>query len=247
MSGTEDGQGLGAGRSVFPRRTTYGRRQGRPLRPGQRALLGDLLPRIKVVLPEPGGVLELNDLFARNPSELWLEIGFGAGEHLAWQAARNPDVNIIGAEVFVDGVVGLLRHVERDRLDNVRIYQGDGRDLLDALPEASVARGFLLFPDPWPKRRHHKRRLIQPEVLDCFAATIADNGELRIATDHPEYLRWILERVPLHPDLEWLARRPRDWRKRPDDWPVSRYEMKALGEGRPPSFLRFRRRPRSIR
>lgn len=244
MSGTEDGQDLVAGRPAFARRTTYGRRQGRPLRAGQKALLGELLPRLQVVLPEPGGLLNPKELFDQGPRELWLEIGFGAGEHLAWQAARNHDVGIIGAEVFIDGIVGLLRQVERERLDNVRIYQGDGRDLLDALPEASLARCFLLFPDPWPKRRHHKRRLVQAETLDRFATVVADNGELRIATDHPEYLRWMLERVPRHPDFEWLARRPRDWRERPDDWPVSRYEMKALGEGRPPSFLRFRRRPR---
>jgi tRNA (guanine-N7-)-methyltransferase len=141
-------------------------------------------------------------------------------------------------------VAGLLRRVRERGLDNLRIHHGDARDLLDALPERSLDRVYILFPDPWPKTRHHKRRIIQDQSLARLAAVMKDGVELRVATDDMEYLRWMLERLLRSPDFEWLARGPRDWRERSDDWPPTRYERKAIHQGRRPVYLRFRRRPR---
>lgn len=244
MSDWDDRADMSAPPPSRRRRQLHGRRRGRPLRRGLKALLEDLLPRLRVILPTAGASLELEPLFGPAPRELWLEIGFGAGEHLAWQATSNRDVGFLGAEVFINGIAGLLRRVAEVDLENVRIYQGDAQDLLDVLPDNSVARAFILFPDPWPKLRHHKRRIVRRAVLDRLASLMTDGAELRLATDHPDYLPWILERVTGHPAFEWLARGPADWRQRPADWPATRYEMKAIEEGRTPCYLRFRRRPR---
>ncbi|HSR72571.1 MAG TPA: tRNA (guanosine(46)-N7)-methyltransferase TrmB [Kiloniellales bacterium] len=233
-----------AGADRRPNRTVHGRRKGRPLRPGRKAVLAELLPRLEIRLPE-SGTLEPAALFdPPRPERIWLEIGFGAGEHLAWQAEHNPNVGLVGAEVFVNGIAGLLREVRDRGLTNVRVFQGDGRDLLAVLTEASLDRAFVLFPDPWPKTRHHKRRIVQPDTLDRLAAVMKDGVELRLATDDMAYLRWMLELLLRHPDFEWLARGPEDWRGRPADWPQTRYETKAIEQGRRPAYLRFRRRPR---
>lgn len=241
-------------RTERPRRTLHGRRRGRALRPGLKALMQELLPMVAVALPPSGARLDPRALFApaRNdasaeaawPREVWLEIGFGGGEHLAWQAERHPEVGLIGAEYYVQGVARLLRRVSEAGLGNVRIYQGDGRDLLEALPDRSIDRAFILFPDPWPKTRHHKRRLVRRETLDHLARVMKDGIELRLATDDMEYASWMLERFIRHPDFEWLARGPRDWRERSPDWPQTRYEAKARRQGRRAMYLRFRRRPR---
>ncbi len=231
------------GPATGSQRATYGRRHGRRLRAGQKSLLQSLLPQLSIALPPEDRRLVPDALFGGKPEALWLEIGFGAGEHLVWQATRHPGTAFIGAEVFVDGIAGLLRQVDQEQIKNIRIYQGDARDLLEILPAGSLDRVFILFPDPWPTRRHNNRRLLRRDVLDCLAELMAEQAELRVATDHPEYLGWILERITAHPAFDWLARRPRDWRERRPDWPATRYELKALEEGRRPSFLRFRRRP----
>jgi tRNA (guanine-N7-)-methyltransferase len=229
------------------RRTIYGRRQGRPLRAGRQALLDEALPRLQIELPAGDGVLAPQQLFDPLPAKLYLEIGFGGGEHLAWQAARHPEVGFVGAEYFVTGVASLLGHLaEQDckAAARLRLYIGDARDLLECLPEALFDRIFILFPDPWPKRRHHKRRLIQPATLDLLARVLKDGGELRFATDDPGYLSWSLERLSNHPALAWQVAGPQDWRRRPADWPPTRYEEKALTAGRRAAYLRFLRRPR---
>jgi tRNA (guanine-N7-)-methyltransferase len=146
--------------------------------------------------------------------------------------------------VFENGVARLLGEIERRGLANIRVFADDARVLLRALPERSVGRVFVLFPDPWPKVRHHKRRLIAPAALDRLAAVMADGAELRLATDDPGYLAWMLEHAAGHPQFRWLARVPADWRERPPDWPATRYEEKARTAGRRPAFLRFERRPR---
>ena len=227
------------------RQSLYGRRRGRPLRKKRQALVETLLPRLSVDLPESGR-LDPQALFPGDapPEALWLEIGFGAGEHLAWQAARNPGVGVIGAEVFINGIAGLLSRIDEESLENVRIFRGDGREILSALPDASFERVIALFPDPWRKSRHHRRRLVRRATLAEMARVLRDGGELRLATDHRDYLGWMLERLSGHPDFDWTARGPQDWRRRPDDWPQTRYERKALEEGRNPSFLRYIRRPR---
>ena len=220
----------------------HGRRHGRRLRAGLEELLRQRLPDLTVSLPEPGQRLVPGTLFTPAPREVWLEIGFGAGEHLAWQAARNREVGLLGAEVFINGIASLLRQVETAELSNVRIFQGDARELLDSLPERSLGRVFILFPDPWPKARHHKRRLVRRETVARLAAVVRPGGEIRMATDHIGYADWMLERMTEHSAFHWLARRPCDWRGRPPDWPQSRYERKAVEQGRNPVYLRFRRR-----
>ena len=221
----------------------YGRRRGRPLRPGQRQLKEELLPQLTVTLPE-AGPLDPRSLFQSPVAAVWLEIGFGAGEHLAAQAERHPEIGFIGSEVFEDGIARLLGEIARRGLGNVRLFTEDARLLLAALPPASLGRVFVLFPDPWPKRRHQKRRLIAPVTLDLLAAAMEDGAELRLATDDRGYLAWMLERLTSHPDFHWLARRSADWRARPADWPPTRYEEKARAAGRRPAFLRFCRRSR---
>jgi tRNA (guanine-N7-)-methyltransferase len=198
---------------------------------------------LRFEVPERGR-LDPRRLFPTPPADLWLEIGFGAGEHLAQQAAAHPEIGFLGAEVFENGVVKLLAEVQRRRLGNLRILVDDARLLLAALPDACLGRVFILFPDPWPKARHHKRRMLSPATLDGLARTMKDGAELRLATDDVGYLRAMLELVPTHPAFAWLARGPADWRQRPGDWPATRYEGKAVVAGRIPHFLRFARGPR---
>ncbi len=175
---------------------------------------------------------------------MWLELGFGGGEHLAWQAAQNPDVGILGCELFINGVASLLRHVREQQLAHVRVADTDSFRVLSALPPASIDRAFLLFPDPWPKLRHHRRRFVRRDVLDLLASVLTDGAEFRFATDHAEYCTWALARVLNHVAFAWTAESARDWRQRPADWPPTRYEERAIAAGRRPVFLTFRRLPR---
>jgi len=223
-------------------RVLYGRRRGRRLRPGQRSLKEALLPKLAIRLPPPGERLDPRGLFEEEVEDLWLEVGFGGGEHLAAQAAAHPAVGLLGCEDFENGVVKLLGEVERRGLRNARVLVDAARLLIRALPDRCLGRVFVLFPDPWPKARHHKRRFVSTEMLTELARVMKKGAELRLATDDVDYLRWMLERVPVHPDFEWLAEGPADWRKRPADWPPTRYEQKAIAAGRTPTFLRFRRR-----
>jgi tRNA (guanine-N7-)-methyltransferase len=219
----------------------YGRRKGRALKPRQEAALARLLPGLRVPL-EPGGGLAVETLFPERPSEIWLEIGFGAGEHLVAQAGANPDVGLIGCEAFREGVGKLVRSVELAGLTNVRVHPGDAREVIAALPEGALSRAFLLFPDPWPKARHHKRRFIAPETLDALARAMRPGAELRVATDWPDYVRWTLLHALRHAEFAWPATGPADWRTRPADWPETRYERKARLAGRSCFYLRFLRR-----
>jgi tRNA (guanine-N7-)-methyltransferase len=213
------------------------------LREGRLRTQQELLPRLSIALPERGG-LDPFGLFAAQPAAVWLEVGFGGGEHLAEQALRHPEIGFIGCEVFENGVARLIGEVAQHGLANVRVFTDDARLLLAALPPASLGRVFILFPDPWPKLRHHKRRLVAQPTLDRLAAVMLDGAELRLATDDPGYLAWMLEHATAHPDFIWLARHPADWRERPPDWPPTRYEEKAVAAGRSPAFLRFARRRR---
>ena len=172
---------------------------------------------------------------------LWLEIGFGAGEHLAWQAVQNPEVTLVGCEVYRNGIAACLGRVERDSLPNIRIWPADARDLIERMRDASVDRAFLLFPDPWPKKRHAGRRFVAPANLDSLARVLKPGAELRFATDDAVYLQWTLDRLPVHPAFRWRGTGPADWRQRPADWPPTRYEQKAIAEGRKPAYLCFHR------
>ena len=222
----------------------HGRRRGRRLRSHRQELVSELLPRLRVTVPPAGGALDLAGLFPRLPSQLWLEVGFGSGEHLVEQARRHPEIGFIGCEVFVNGVAALVGQVERLELANVRIFDDDARLLLTALPEASIGRAFLLFPDPWPKTRHAKRRFISPANLATMARLLADDAEFRVATDDAGYVRWTLQHLIGRPDFRWAAAGPGDWRNPPEDWVETRYQRKAVAAGRPPAFLCFQRQPR---
>jgi tRNA (guanine-N7-)-methyltransferase len=180
--------------------------------------------------------------FPHTVRELWLEVGFGAGEHLMALAERHPEAGLIGAEPYEMGMAKILTKLEEKPLNNVRLYEGDGREIIEGLPDASLGRFFLLFPDPWPKTRHHKRRFLQMAMLDQLARVLVPGGELRFATDDKSYLPYALERLMAHPDFTWTAAGPGDWKARPDGWPPTRYEAKAI-KG-PPTYLSFRRGPK---
>lgn len=233
------------GADLENRRILYGRRQGRRLRTGQQAVLADGLARFGLARPEEGDRLDPAALFPAECTRYWLEVGCGGGEHLAWQAARNPAVGMLGAEPFMNGVASLLGQVERDGLANVRVLPDDARPLIDALPDATIDRAFVLHPDPWPKVRHHKRRFVQRVNLDRLARVLVDGAELRLATDDLDYLEWMLEHSLDHPHFEWQARGPEAWRDRPADWPVTRYEEKAVREGRRSWRILLRRKMRA--
>lgn len=226
---------------------TYGRRRGRPLRTERAGLMQDLLPQISVApdLPRaPAGSIEPRQLFDRAHAAYWLELGFGGGEHLAAQAQAHPDIGLIGCEPYESGVASLLKHVAAGQLANVRVLPDDGRPLLDALADASLARIFVLFPDPWPKKRHHRRRLVAPATLDAFARLLVDGGTLRLATDDPAYAQAMDEATAAHTSFRLIGGglAAPDWR--PDDAPQSRYEAKARAAGRGAVFFELARRPR---
>ena len=221
----------------------YGRRGGHRLRKGRRDRIERQLPALRLAPPE--GIVDLAAAFGAVPSDVWLEVGFGAGEHLAAQAAAHPEIAMVGCEPYVSGVASLLSIIEREGLANIRIFNDDARMLLGALPEATIGRVFVLFPDPWPKKRHHKRRFIQPETLDALGHVMKDGAELRFASDHMGYVRWTLDHAIRHPVFDWLARRPGDWRRRPPDGFETRYERKAAGQGLASVHLGFRRRCRA--
>jgi tRNA (guanine-N7-)-methyltransferase len=223
------------------RQLIFGRRRGRRLRSMQKVRIGELLPRFALTIPR-SGLLEPGAAFIAPKRPVWLEIGFGGGEHLAAQAECHPEISLIGCEVFQPGIAKLLAHIELRHLDNIRIFTEDARLMIAALPPSSIDRVFIMFPDPWPKRRHQNRRLVSCETLDALAAVMTDGAELRLATDDSNYLVWMLERLTEHPFFEWLVRGPCDWRNRPGDWPPTRYEEKARAAGRAPNFLRLRRR-----
>ncbi len=220
---------------------SYGRRRGRKLSPRQDRLMRELLPRVSPKLGEAPPA-DLRQLFAPAVRQVWLEIGFGGGEHLLWQSEHHRDIGLIGAEPFEDGVVKVLAAIEDQRRANVLVHADDARDLLRWLPPASLDRVFILFPDPWPKRRHAKRRLVNARLLAALARVMRPGAELRIGTDIGDYARTILMAFQAHHTFEWTARSAADWRDRPADWPPTRYEEKAFREGRRCCYLRFMRR-----
>jgi len=226
-----------------PHRNFYGRLKGKHLKKSQEGYLTEDLDALS-----PGAVdwdanpardpLNLKDLFGGK--DVWLEVGFGGGEHVVHQAATNADVGIIGCEPYINGVAMLLGKVRKANVDNLRIYPGDVRDMFDVLPDASISKAFLLYPDPWPKARHHRRRFVTPEHLEPLVRVLKPGAEFRVATDIPDYVRQTLEEVPKQ-GFEWLAEGPDDWRRPWSDWISTRYEQKALREGRVPHYLTFRK------
>jgi tRNA (guanine-N7-)-methyltransferase len=221
---------------------SYGRRKGKPLSARKERLRKDLLPRLRLDLDEPAP-RRLPDLFPVAVQEVWLEIGFGSGEHLLWQAEHRDDVGFIGCEPFINGVATLLGAIETRGIKTIRLHDGDVREVLAWLPSGSIARVFILFPDPWPKKRQAKRRLISPSTVAELARVMApgSDSELRFASDSDDYAAQTLWMFSQSGDFAWSASCASDWRVRPADWPETRYERKALSEGRKPVYLSFRR------
>lgn len=216
----------------------YGRRSGHKLRLGQSALVETLLPQVAV----PDGALTCERLFG-DDRPLEFEIGFGAGEHLAAQAQAYPERGFIGCEPFLNGVVGALGHIDVGQLGNIRLHMGDALDVLARLPDGSLSRVYLLHPDPWPKARHAKRRMMNPGPLDRIAAKLKPGGEFRFGTDHPIYVRWAMMQMNRRRDFLWQVETPADFLIRPADWPETRYERKARSVyGHEVWYFRYRRR-----
>jgi tRNA (guanine-N7-)-methyltransferase len=218
----------------------FGRRKGKRLRPGQAALLESRLPEfiIDITALPPAG---LEALFPVSVRQVYLEIGFGGGEHLIHEALAHPDSGFIGIEPFVNGLAKALRAIEERSIRTIRLYDEDAGPLIDWMPAASLARIDLLYPDPWPKRRHWKRRFVNRQNLDRIARVLRPGGRFRFISDIPSYVDWTLVEVARHCGLEWTAETADDWRRPWPGWPGTRYEAKALSQGRRPAYLVFRR------
>jgi tRNA (guanine-N7-)-methyltransferase len=219
----------------------YGRRKSKPLRPRQRQLIRDLLPTLRIAT-KPESKIDPLRLFAATPTDVWLEIGFGGGEHLVSQAKGHPAIAFIGAEPFLNGVAKLLVAIADCNLTNIRIFDDDARLLLEALNPSSIGRVFVLYPDPWPKRRHEKRRLFNLETIAALHRVMKPAGELYFASDSPEYVSYSLRNFLIHGGFE-LARQPHAWQAPPPGWTVTRYESKALKANRQSAYLCFRKSP----
>lgn len=230
--------------SGAPQRNFYGRIRGKSLHKAQQRYMAEDLDALKptnVTWAENPDRTTVNpaDWFGDN-NDIWLEVGFGGGEHMVHQASLNPNVNIIGCEPYVNGVAMLLGKMRKAGVKNIKLHMGDARDLMDVLPERSVSKAFLLYPDPWPKLRHHRRRFVTPEHLEPLSRCLMQGAEFRVATDIEDYVRQTLQEVP-KAGFEWLAETPVDWRMPWGDWISTRYEQKALREGRRPHYLTFQK------
>ena len=223
-----------------PRRNFYGRRHGKTLRQSQKGYLsedlGSLRPRGITVQDNPERAPVDPAVIFGDDRPIWLEVGFGGGEHMVHMAATYPEIGIIGCEPFINGVAMLLGKIRAAGVENVSVHPGDARDLMDVFPDASVSRAFLNYPDPWPKARHHRRRFVTPEHLIPLARVMKPGAEFRVATDIPDYVRQTLEEVP-PAGFDLVAEGPTPW----DDWLSTRYEQKALRDGRVPHYVTFRR------
>ena len=218
----------------------YGRRKGQKLSPRKKRLLKDVLPRVSFstgnLAPES---LDPKTLFDSPVGAVWLEIGFGKGEHLSLQAKANPNIGFIGCDPFINGIAGLVTKIHEQGLQNIRIYPNDARHVLEALKHDSIDRVFLLHPDPWPKARHAKRRLVSQANLDALARVMKKGAELRIGTDHPTYMAWTMVQMQHRADFKWTAGRAADWRTPPADWYQTRYAAKAKKSGARCVYLAF--------
>ena len=224
-------------------RNFYGRIKGKALNVAQDRYLDEDLPRLSVSgitrkeNPERD-FLDIHQLAGGRP--LWLEVGFGGGEHLVHQALNNPDVQFLGVEPYVNGVAMLLGKMRNAGVTNIKLHMGDARNLMDVLADGSISKAFLLYPDPWPKMRHHRRRFVTPEHLTPLNKCLKPGAEFRVATDIEDYVRQTLQEVP-KAGFEWLAEGPEDWRAPWGDWIATRYEQKAVREDRIPHYMTFRK------
>lgn len=222
---------------MTPRRNLFGRIKGKALRPHQSELVAEFLPTLSLDLARPFESAAAT--FGAPMRALRLEIGFGGGEHLIEAASREPDVGFLGCEPFVNGVAKLLTRIEARGLSNIRLHSGDAGDVLDWLAPGCLERAYLFYPDPWPKRRHRKRRFVREENLDRLSRALQQGAELRYATDIDDYAAWTLSRLRKRQDFAWTARCASDWRQPWADWTRTKYEAKAIAAGRKPVYLTF--------
>jgi tRNA (guanine-N7-)-methyltransferase len=218
-------------------RYVWGRRQSRPLKEAQRQAMETTWPQVSLELPA-NDMIDLSKLFP-NASDVWLEIGFGGGEHIATQAQNHPTVGFIGCEPFINGVASLVSQIEDKNLKNIRIVKDDARLLLARLPDQSIERIFVLFPDPWPKKRHNKRRIIQSETVETFARILKPQGRLIMATDDADYGQWMQDVMSENRKFQLSLEGRATIYDRPNNWPVTRYEKKGLAHGRKPVYLNY--------
>ena len=226
--------------SATPATRLHGRRKGKKLRPHQAGLLETLLPQLALDLSRP--IDDAAGLFARKPAAIWLEIGFGGGEHLVAEAEANPDCGFIGCEYFENGLAKILARIEAKKPDNIRLYCGDAGRMIDALPDGALCGLYLLYPDPWPKRRQRKRRFLSDAMLAALARVLQPQAQLRFATDIDDNAGWTLARVLRSPDFLWNAQTAADWQQAWPGWTATRYEAKAVAARRKPVYLTFVRR-----
>ncbi|WP_428832648.1 tRNA (guanosine(46)-N7)-methyltransferase TrmB [Labrys okinawensis] len=238
----DDEDKSGDGKDAPPRGhgAFFGRRKGKTLRPGHAGLVSGSLPQLRLDLTVPAPS-DLGSLFPEPVGEVWLEIGFGGGEHLTQRAGENPQIGFIGCEAYVNGTAKMLAQIEQNGLANIRLWDDDAKAVVDWLPAGSIARIYLLYPDPWPKRRHRKRRFLGEEMLARLARILKPGGELRFATDIDDYAAYALARVARSSEFEWTAERQADWLTPWEGWRSTRYEAKALREGRRGAYFTFRR------
>jgi tRNA (guanine-N7-)-methyltransferase len=218
----------------------HGRRKAKKLRTHHIALVDNMLPHLALDLSKPLG--DPAALFPHAPETFWMEVGFGGGEHMAQEALRHQNIGLFGCEPFVNGVAKALALIAETDLCNIRLYNGDAGDVIDALPDASLSCVYLLYPDPWPKRRQHKRRFLSDDMLMRLARVMPAGAELRFATDIDHNAGWTLARILRSPDFIWTARSAEDWHQPWPGWESTRYEMKALAEGRVAAYFTFLRK-----
>ena len=219
-------------------RRLYGRRQGHKLRDNQQQLVEELLPQISV---SEEGPVTAEGLFGTD-RPLHFEIGFGAGEHMAQRADMLPDHGFIGCEPFLNGMVGALQHIRDMHLPNIRLHMGNALEVLERIPDGSLSFAYLLHPDPWPKARHAKRRMMNNGPVDLISAKLKPGGEFRFGTDHPVYVQWAMMIMNGRDDFDWLCDKPSDFLTRPGGWPETRYEAKARTKGHEVWYFRYRKR-----
>ena len=219
----------------------FGRRKGKPLRERQVQHLETLLPELKVDLSTEAPA-DITTLYGFKPERMRLEIGFGGGEHLILRAVETPETGFIGVEPFVNSMAKLIGRVEETGAKNIRLYDDDATELLDWLPPASLDQIDLLYPDPWPKRKHWKRRFVSRVNLDRFARVLKPGGLFCFASDIDTYVNWTLQHCRDHGGFEWTARNASDWLTPYEGWPGPRYEAKARREGRSSAYLTFHKR-----
>jgi tRNA (guanine-N7-)-methyltransferase len=230
--------------SGAPWRNFYGRLKGKHMKDTQKGYVAEdlaalSLPNVTWEDNPERTKMDMKAQFGDNP--VWLEVGFGGGEHMVHQAMLNPDVQFLGCEPYINGVGMLLGKIRKEGVKNIILHAGDARDVMDILPTGSIDRAFLLYPDPWPKKRHHRRRFVTPEHLDPLARCLKAGAIFRVATDIEDYVRQTMEQMMARDDFEWLAQGPDDWRIAWPDWYSTRYEQKALREGRTPHYMTFRK------